>query len=225
VKISIVIPILNEKEYVPAAVEMAWLSGPDEVIVVDGGSDDGSRDLLESLDCISVASQPGRGVQMNAGAAIATGDVLLFLHVDTHLSKNGCRQIRDAFDSNAKLSRGCFRQLIDGKRLIYRFIESGNSFRAKTMKLPYGDQGLFFRREFFEEIGRFPNVVFLEDYILSKNLRHAAVPILLLDGPLKVSARRWEKNGPIQQTIRNWWICLAHQFGSSPADLEKKHYQ
>lgn len=223
-KISIVIPVLNEKELVQSAVEQAWQANPDEVIVVDGGSDDGSRELLGHLNCIAVDSQPGRGVQMNSGAAKATCDVLLFLHVDSYLPENGCDEIRNAFKSNTNQSRGCFRQAIDNKRLIYRFIELGNGFRAFRLKLPYGDQGLFFRREFFEEIGRFPNVVFLEDYLLSKKIRRAAVPILFLDGPLNVSARRWEKNGPIRQTIRNWWICLAHQLGSSPAELEKKHY-
>lgn len=223
-KISIVIPVLNEKEYLQTAVERAWESNPDEVIVVDGGSNDGSRELLDDLDCRPVDSQPGRGVQLNAGAAIATGEVVLFLHVDTYLATNGCEQIRDALGSNANVSRGCFQQTIDNKRYIYRLIEFGNSFRASKMNLPYGDQGLFFRRAFFEEIGKFPNVVFLEDYILSKNLRGASDPLLVLDGPLEVSARRWEHNGPLRQTFRNWWICLAHRFGSSPAELEKKHY-
>ena len=160
---------------------------------------------------------------MNAGASIATGDIFLFLHADTYLSQGGCSQIRDALTKNTKVSRGCFRQTIEKKRIIYRLIERGNSFRASKMKLPYGDQGLFFRQQYFEQIGRFPQVVFLEDYILARKLRREDSPIMLLDGPLHVSARRWEKYGPIRQTIRNWWICFAHRCGSSPAVLEKSY--
>ena len=160
---------------------------------------------------------------MNAGAGHATGDVVLFLHVDTWLVADACQQIRSLFQQNPSAVRGCFRQRIENQKIIYRLIEWGNRFRAHRMKLPYGDQAMFFRKRFFEEQGGFPDEVFLEDYIFSKKLRDCGQPVFLLDGPLYVSARRWEKNGPLRQTIRNWAICRAHRRGSKPDELEKQY--
>lgn len=221
VKISIVIPTLNEGEQIRRAIDLAWQSGADEVIVADGGSADGSLDFLKTQNCVVVSSAPGRGTQLNAGAAVATGDVFLFLHADNSLVESGCDQIRTALQDKSVLFGG-FKQSVDNNKKIYRWIESGNNLRVKWQGLVYGDQAMFIRRDVFQHEGQFPSIVLMEDFEFSKRLRRISKPILL-DGPTFVSARRWEKAGPINQTIRNWFLAAAYRFGASPTWLAK-HY-
>ena len=220
-KISIVIPTLNEGEQLRRAISLAWQSGADEVIVADGGSTDGSAELLNCEDCILATSTSGRGTQLNAGAAAATGDVLLFVHADNSLVESGCDQIR-AVLQDEKVLFGGFKQSIQNDKRIYRWIESGNNLRVKWQGLVYGDQAMFIRRSVFESQGRFPNLVLMEDFEFSKRLQKIGKPILL-DGPTYVDTRRWEKTGPVRQTIRNWFLATAYRCGASPEWLAKRY--
>ena len=150
-KISVVIPVLNEEATLPAAIDHAWLAGADEVIVVDGGSTDHTCQLAAEKECLLVNGSRGRGQQMNLGAAKATGDVLLFLHSDNRLPPQSLAQISHAMESPECIGGG-FRQRLDSERWIYRIIEYGNVFRARYQRLVYGDQGLFVRRDHFEKL-------------------------------------------------------------------------
>ncbi|MBI3463756.1 MAG: TIGR04283 family arsenosugar biosynthesis glycosyltransferase [Planctomycetes bacterium] len=216
-KISIVIPALNESANIVAAVEKAWATHPQEVIVADGGSDDGTPDLAQQAGAKVVSSPRGRGVQQNRGAAAATGEVLLFLHADTWLAPDGLPQITAAFD-RPEVIFGAFRQRIEATGRIYRWLERGNALRASWRGLPYGDQGVFVRRAAFEEAGGFPEVGLLEDVLLVKTLRRRAWPVLL-PGPIHVSARRWERHGVVSQTARNWLLLSAARLGVPPDRL------
>ncbi len=220
VKVSVVIPVLNEGLLIARAIQRAWQAGSDEVIVSDGGSTDATLEIVESENCKLIRSRRGRGNQLNAGAKAATGVIFLFLHADTWLEPAGCDQIRAAFESDGSLVGGAFRQHIENRKPVYRLIERGNSLRAKWMEIPYGDQGIFIQRDVFQSLGGFPDVPLMEDYIFSKMLKKIGRP-LLLPGPIHVDARRWEKNGPLRQTIRNWSICLSYRMGVPPSQLAK----
>ena len=203
---------------VGSAIQSAWAAGVDEVIVVDGGSTDGTKQFATQHSCVWLESRPGRATQQNRGAEAARGDLILFLHVDSKLPADASEQINKVL--NEPMCYGGFRQQIENPSRIYRWIESGNCWRLMRRGMVYGDQGLFVSRAAWREYGPFPEEPLMEDYLLSKELRRFLQPILL-SGPLVVSARRWEKYGPVRQTLRNWAITLACCLGVSPSSLVK----
>jgi len=218
-KISIIIPVLNEQAVVSTAIERAWNAGADEVILTDGGSTDGTVQTAQTANCQLVLAKPGRASQMNAGAAVASGDVLLFMHADNWLPDRCCDQVRDAVE-RSDVSWGGFHQQIDDPGFLFRLIERGNSMRCQYQSLVYGDQGLFVTRSLFELLGGFAVMPLMEDFELSQRLSSHGRPALL-SGPIHVSARRWKAKGLARQTIRNWAITGAYRLGVSPARLAK----
>ncbi|MEC9091553.1 MAG: glycosyltransferase, partial [Planctomycetota bacterium] len=150
---SVVIPTLNEAGMVSRAIESALEAGAHEVIVADGGSADDTIPISIAAGATVTASTPGRGPQLNSGARASSGAILLFLHADNWLSKACGEQIDEAFRAGNEFC--CFRQTIDHPAWVYRFIEKGNTFRAKFQRLPYGDQGICTTRRAFERIGGF----------------------------------------------------------------------
>ena len=223
VKISVIIPVINEVDRIASAIDRAWDCGADEVLVVDGGSTDGSLAVAEHANCILVTADIGRGTQQNAGAREATGQVLLFLHADIWLEANVCQQIRNRFES-AELFCGGFLQQIEAANTIYRWIERGNALRVRWRGLLYGDQAIFVSRPLFDSVNGFPNEPLMEDFILAQKLKRRMQPVLL-PGPVHDDARRWQSNGPIRQTIRNWWIVTLFYFGVSPKRLNRLYHR
>jgi rSAM/selenodomain-associated transferase 2 len=215
--VSIIIPAFNEAERIVAAVSRAVTSGAQEVIVVDGGSEDGTLELARQQPCQTLSGPRGRAVQQNLGARHARGDVVLFLHADTWLEPDGVRQIGAACD-DPRVVAGAFRQRIEAEGRLYRLLEWGNAWRARRRGLPYGDQGIFVRRTAFEAVGGFPEMRLLEDLLLMKRLRRQTKPVLL-PGPLHVDARRWRRHGVLRQTARNWLILTAARLGVHPDRL------
>ena len=214
-QVSVVIPTLQEEDTIAGCIASARQAGATEVIVVDGGSDDETwRRATEAGASKIVRSLAGRGTQLNAGARFAEGDCILFLHADTRIDPDGLRQICQQTDA----TWGAFRQRIDSGRSIYRLLESGNAARVKLMRLPFGDQGMFVRRDVFLASGGFEEIPLMEDVVLSRKLRRIDKPILL-SGPLTISARRWQRVGVVRQTIRNWKIQAAYAAGVSPERL------
>ena len=218
--ISIIIPSLNEAAHIRRAIECAWSAGAVEVIVADGGSTDATLEIARGLRCEIVETKPGRAIQQNAAARKARGDVLLFLHADTFLEAGAVGQIKAALADPAAAWGGAFRQRIEAAGAAYRVLERANALRVRWRRVPYGDQGLFVRREVFFRAGEFPAVRLLEDLLLAKKLRQLGPP-LLLPGPLHVSARRWKKYGVVRQTLRNGMLLLLHACGASPDSLAK----
>jgi len=219
IKVSVVIPAINEVDVIEKAVVSANQAGAHEVIVVDGGSADGTLEAAAELDCRVIRSSPGRAKQQNTGAAASSGDVLVFQHADAWLDEHVVKQVQDAASDKTPLF-GVFRQRIEADGVKFRLLERGNVWRAKWLGVVHGDQGIVVTADLFREVGGFPDVPFLEDIQLGRALRRRCWPVLL-DGPLHASARRWLNKGVIRQTLTNWFIVALHFIGFSPQWLSR----
>lgn len=224
--ISVIIPAINEERSIKAAIRSASTQLT-EVIVVDGGSTDATREVASESGARVLDALPGRARQMNQGAIAAAGDTLLFLHADCLLPVGFDNQIviRRA-QSASKV--GIFSQRIDAVGFPYRMLEFGNRFRTRYFGLGYGDQGIWIARDLFDEIGRFEEVPLMEDFLLSRRLRARGVRMVILPGPIQVSPRRWQKHGVIRQTLRNWGIIFRYQRGvplDTLATIYRRHDQ
>ena len=216
---SAVLPALNEASSIERA--LASVSEFDEVIVVDGGSDDETRNIVKSMGATLVEADAGRGRQLRQGAIRSKGDILVFLHSDNWLSKNALGELRQLVERRqGRPVFGCFRQKIEGQGWLYRLVERGNAFRARRLSMPYGDQAVFVDRVSYQQVGGFDPVPLMEDVILSRQLRRLCSPFLL-KGPVHVSARRWSARGVLLQTLQNWLIFTAFTCGVSPQTLAK----
>lgn len=219
--VSVIIPAIDEAVAIGAAIDSAQTAGADEVILADGGSGDATVEIAESRGAQVVCSAPGRGVQQNAGARQASGDVMLFLHADCCLPPSGLLELRQQLVRTEAVG-GWFRQRIDDPRRIYRWIEAGNDLRARRLRWAYGDQAIFVRSAVFRAIGGFPEIPLMEDLYLMKRLKSEG-QMICLEPPLTVSARRWKQRGTVIQTLRNWSMLLAVHLGVSPQTLAR-HY-
>lgn len=219
-KVSVIIPTLNEEALICDAVNSAVVAGADEVIVADGGSTDRTVSLVADMAIIVKSATAGRAVQQNSGAAVASGDLFLFLHADCQLHANAISELRERCQHLPEFTVACFQQRIDHPGWKYRVVEAGNQCRVRLLGWAYGDQGISVSGQAFRDIGGFADVAFLEDLLLMKSLKRRN-GVLLLSSPLKVSARRWQRRGMFWQTLRNWCIVLAAQLGASPNWLAK----
>ena len=220
-RLSVIIPVLNEAANVGRAIASAWTAGAYEVIVVDGGSEDETALLAAGMKCHLLHSARGRAEQQNAGARAASGDVLLFLHADNWLAAGVSEQIDAALASPARVC-GALRQKIEADGAAYRLLEWGNNLRVRLLGMPYGDQAIFVRRSTFENLGGFPDVPLMEDVLLMQRLRPKSWPVRI-PGTVHISPRRWKKNGIVRQTLRNWWLLARFTCGASPETLAR-HY-
>lgn len=217
--ISVIIPTLNEEARVADAIASAIDAGAAEVIISDGGSTDATSLRAQAAGASKIVSSlPGRGIQLNSGAVLATREIVLFLHADNRLGSECLRQVCDHPDA----TWGAFHQRIDSSRRIYRAIEFGNAARVRCRSMAFGDQAIFVRREFFCKQGGFAEVPLMEDVDLSRRLRKIDKP-LLLPGPIVISARRWEQQGVLRQTLRNWSLQLSFAIGVSPEKLRRRY--
>ena len=216
--ISIIIPILNEAKILDKTLSQLQPElGHHELIIVDGGSTDNSTRIAEKYGEV-VTSARGRAKQLNAGAAAATGDILLFYMRIFGLNRERWWQWKQ--HSHRATSVGGFRQKIDGKRILYRMIEIAGNIRGKYLKVFYGDSGIFLARADFEKIGGFPDLPILEEMEFSKGLRKLGKTTLIVPH-IHLSARRWEARGIIRTTLNNWLITLLYFLKVSPERLAK----
>lgn len=218
--ISVIIPALNEALLIEQAINKASKLGDCEIIVVDGGSTDGTEEIAAKSARV-IRAPRGRASQQNAGARVASGEILLFLHADCWLEPGSVEQIRDAV-ADSRCVAGCFRQRIDSLRWAFRWVERGNAWRVRLLGWAYGDQAIFVRRSAFENVGGFPSTPLLEDLYLMKAVRQLG-KIRLCDGPVHVDPRRWERRGIIRQTLHNWSIILRAACGVSPEKLAAEY--
>ncbi len=221
--ISIIIPVLNEAKNIQdtlGLIQNHIKSSDIEIIVVDGGSTDRTVSIAKELGVIVIDSPArGRANQMNAGAAMATGDILLFLHADTRLPNNYAQLIENTLMQPNAIA-GAFELAIDSQQKSLRFIEALVKMRSHLFSLPYGDQALFMRRSTFNNVGGFPDLAIMEDFALVKHLKRYG-KIAIVPAAVTTSSRRWDKLGVWRTTLINQLIIIGYYLGISPDRLRK----
>jgi hypothetical protein len=218
--ISVIIPTLNEADGIAAALAPLFGSFPvAEVIVVDGGSTDGTQNKALACGAKVIAAAGGRAQQMNAGAAVASGNILLFLHADTRLPVGFQKQVRQGLGLPGVVG-GAFQFRLDGEAGVFHFLERLTNWRARRLQMPYGDQALFMRAQAFRSLGGFPEMPIMEDFELVRRLKQRG-RICILPAPAITSARRWKKRGIIKTTTLNQIVIIGYYLGVSPQTLAR----
>lgn len=215
-RLSVIIPTLNEERNIQGAILNVRALSPDtQIIVVDGGSSDGTHRLAEPADRLIEAPR-GRARQMNAGAAAADGDVLLFLHADTRLPGSALDDIRAALDTEA--NAGIFRLRFDRRSPLLDFYAAATALRIPA--ITFGDRGLFIRSDVFAKAGGFDDVPLFEDVMLIRRLARIG-RFTFLPSFVTTSARRFEERGALRQQVQNALLWLGFMIGMPPHRLAR----
>ena len=222
-RLSIVIPALEEAAGITAtlAALQPLRARGHEVIVVDGGSRDATLLIARLLADRVFAAPPGRAAQMNAGARMATGDALLFLHADSQLPERAAPAIAQALAAGTRWGR--FDVTIRGRPWILKLVAPMMNLRSRLTGIATGDQGMFVERALFEQVGGFAAIPLMEDVALSKTLKHAAGRPACLAERIVTSGRRWETHGPWRTIVTMWRLRLAYALGADPARLARDY--
>lgn len=217
--VSVIIPTLNEYHTIGRLLDRLLLSEEIECIVADGGSGDHTRDIAARSGATVLKVSGGRAFQQNAGAAIARGHILFFLHADTLPPEGYADKIRAALD-DPSIAAGAFRFKTDDDRTVMHLVEWVTNLRSRVVQLPYGDQGLFLEKRVFDEMGGFPLIPIMEDFVLMGRLRARGRVITLSDTAV-TSARRWRHLGVIRTTLMNQIMILGFLGGMPIQRLER----
>jgi len=223
IRLSIVVPVRNEEELLHTTLArlQPLREHGHEVIVVDGGSDDASAQIAGALaDQVLVAAR-GRATQMNAGATVATGDVLLFLHADSWLPEGAADAIAAALSAGARWGR--FDVTIAGRPAILRVVARMMNARSRLTGIATGDQGIFVDRAAFADAGGYPSLDLFEDIELSWVLKRRVGRPACLRQRIVTSGRRWERHGPWRTIVAMWRLRLAYALGADPARLARRY--
>lgn len=234
INVSIVIPLLNEAENLPQLItQVATLNPPpQQIIMVDGGSTDNSfevaKTLIEalmnnrrsSIKWQVIESTAGRASQMNTGTALATGDILLFLHADTQLPINAINDIENAM---VQSDWGRFDVHLDSRNPMLWVVSRMMNARSRLTVIATGDQAVFIKKSLFEQIGGYPNQPLMEDIELCKRLKNIAKPACLRS-KVTTSARRWQQNGTGRTILLMWQLRFNYWRGISPEILKQRYH-
>lgn len=223
ITVTIVIPVLNEEKNLHETLQSLNLTHNEELIVVDGGSTDGSVSIAQRFTDKVFVTKKGRGNQMNVGAEKAEGNILLFLHADCILPAGAFDMICQALQNNT-VAAGAFDLSIDHPSFRFRIIEFGANLRSHVTAIPYGDQGIFMSKETFNRIGGYADIPLMEDIELLRRLKKIG-RIVFISPPIKTSPRRWLKEGPVYTTLRDWTIALSYRFLNVSPERLIKHYK
>ena len=220
-KLSIIVPTLDEAPEIGVALEALapFRASGHELIVVDGGSTDGTPTLAGGRADRILQATRGRARQMNAGAAIATGDALLFLHADTRLPPDAARLVLEAL---ARRGWGRFDVRIEGRSPLLAVVAFCMNWRSRLSGIATGDQAIFVRREVFAAAGGFSDIPLMEDVALSARLKRISPPACLAARAV-TSGRRWERHGVLRTILLMWRLRLAYFLGARPEDLARRY--
>jgi rSAM/selenodomain-associated transferase 2 len=222
-RLSVIVPVFDE---VATIVETLTRLAPlrargAEVIVVDGGSLDGTVERARPLADHVIAAPRGRGAQMNAGAAIARGEVLMFLHADTRLPPDADRLIGDALARSGR-AWGRFDVAIAGRSPLLPLVARAMNLRSRLSGIATGDQAMFATRAAFDRVNGFPDIALMEDIVLSRRLKRISPPVCLVP-PVVTSGRRWDERGALRTIWLMWRLRLAFFFGAAPDALARQY--
>ena len=217
-RISIIMPVFNEEKYLGTTLSRLSLSDSEELIIVDGGSTDGTMKIARKYTDKVFRTKTGRASVMNYGAEIAGGDILLFLHADCQLPNNAFNIVRSTL-TDERVAAGGFYLGIDHPSLAFRIIETAANIRHRFTSFIYGDQAMFLTKSTFNRVGGFANIPIMEDIDISRKLkRHGR--IVYVRPAVMVSPRRWLNEGIFYTTLRDWTIAFSYTFlKASPSKL------
>lgn len=221
--VTAIVPTWNEEPTLGGCLRsLLALDERPEVIVSDGGSDDGTLDVASSFGTVRIvhASRRQRATQMNDAALLARGQILWFVHADSVVAEGSVRAMLAALEP-ARAVGGSFRFAVDSPAWRYRWLASMVRFRTRRLRAPYGDQGLFVRRRVFEDLGGFPDQPILEDLHFVRAMRKVG-RLAALDVPLLTSPRRWDSRGFLATTIRHMRILALDRLGVSPSRIHER---
>lgn len=222
-RLSIVIPTLDEASVIEAAVNRLRAGAPDgavQIVVADGGSADGTAAAARRCADRVVVSDRGRAVQMHAGASAAEGELLLFLHADTALPDGWFKTLIGVWSSPVPPGATAFALGLDSSAPIYRLITALGNWRARFTGVPHGDQAVACLRTDYFAVGGFPPVPIMEEYYLLPLLARRR-PVIILDSRVRTSTRRYERNGPIRNALRNVALIAMFRAGVTPERLKE----
>ena len=222
--LSVIIPVRNEAQALPLLLaDLAPLRAAGaQLIVVDGGSDDGTREQAAGRVDQLLQSEPGRARQMNAGAAAAKGDYLWFVHADTRVGAPAVASLLDALARQPCWGR--FDVSLSAPGLAFRLIGSMINLRSRLTGVASGDQGIFVARATFDALGGYAQIPLMEDLELCRRLKRLARPQCLRP-PLSTSSRRWERGGVWPTVLLMWRLRLAYYCGANPEQLARQYYR
>jgi rSAM/selenodomain-associated transferase 2 len=225
VTITVIIPTLNEAAVIDMTLRAAMALGFHDLVIVDGGSNDGTTALAASLAARTEAplslrllsSPPGRAKQLNAGAAASTADVLLFLHADSRLPPHARHLIEVALGDPAVVG-GRFDVRFDRPSIWGQVISTCMNMRSRLSRISTGDQAIFVRRPIFERLGGFSDIPIMEDIDFSIRLKRTGT-IAAIRERVTTSFRRWERQGPLRTVLLMWCLRFLYWIGVSPQRL------
>jgi rSAM/selenodomain-associated transferase 2 len=228
-KISVIVPVYKEERNINSLVlhVLKTAAGSDVQIIISDGSPD-----ISTLKAVWEefpgrvklhSAKKGRGSQMNAAAARADGDILLFLHADTRLPENAFDEIAEALRDPATRA-GAFRIKFDSKNLFLKFVAFTATLRSRLTGIPFGDQAMFIRKKYFDSIGGFKDIPLMEDTELMKRIKENGGGVKILSSSVVTSARKWQKDGMLFNTLRNHLVRFLYFIGASPELLYRVYY-
>jgi rSAM/selenodomain-associated transferase 2 len=221
--VAVVIPTLNESAVIAGCLDALAAQGPDEVVVVDAGSGDGTAMIAAATGLARVIStRRNRGAQQNAGARATTAEVMLFLHADCRLGVGALDQVRAIARRAPRCPGGCLRMRVEDADWRFRAIDLAADVRAGVLGLPYGDQAIWARRAAFERVGGFPELRLMDDLGFAMRLRRLG-RLVVAPADVSVSPRRWKSRGLLRQTLTNWRLTLLATLGVSPNRLARSY--
>lgn len=227
VKTSVIIPVLNEGDNILNVINhLESIKGRNEIeiIIVDGDKNGNTISHIKGRNVITLKSGKGRAVQMNKGASLAKGDVLLFLHADTYLPHDAFVYISNVMRNN-KYVGGAFDLWIDSKRFIFKLISFIASLRSRITRIPFGDQSIFISKNYFNKTGGYSDIPLMEDIELMRRIKRNKNKIIIIRKKVLTSPRKWENEGIIHSSAKNIILQVLYYLGVSPVKLAGIYYK
>lgn len=224
--LSIIIPALNEQDRIGVLLDamQAWRSQSVELIVVDGGSHDQTVAIAGRRADQCIVADPGRANQQNAGAALAAGELLWFVHADARLQGDEWRILQSLYRSSSAPFWGRFDVRMNSTDRRLELIATMMNLRSRITGMATGDQGIFICKDLFALIGGFPLQPLMEDIEISRRLRRISAPVCLRS-TIMVDSRRWQKQGIWRTMLQMWWLRLRYFLGADPVVLHREYYR
>lgn len=221
--IAVIIPVLNEAQQLDELILRvnSLQSNGARVVIVDGGSNDGTIEQLQQTKIELISSEKGRAKQMNKGWRSVQAESYWFLHADCQPPNSALADIQNTLNNRQRWGR--FNVSLSGRSPMFRIIEFMMNWRSCLTQVATGDQGIFVEARLLEEIDGIPDIPLMEDIALSKQLRKHSRGACI-KSPMIVSSRRWEKSGIVRMTVLMWWLRLRYFLGANPAELYKSYY-